>query len=73
MPYYTYKGKNGRHLVESIRQLVRYTGKSERQLYRVMNGVSEYFEKNGLFVIEKWELERDGRKNNGNIKNFKNE
>jgi hypothetical protein len=65
MPYFTYKGIKGRKLVQSVRQLVELTEMSERNLHNVLVG-GEYHEKSGKYVIEKWELERDGRKNNRN-------
>ena len=66
MPYYTYKGNKGKYLLQSLRQLVDLTGKSERTLHRIFNGCDEYHDISGGFVIDKWELEKDGRKNNRN-------
>jgi len=65
MKYFTYKGIKGKKLVQSVRQLVELTGMSERNLHNVLR-VGEYHEKSGEYIIEVWELERDGRKNNRN-------
>lgn len=66
MPYYTYKGEKGKKLVRSLRQLVELTGMSERNLHRIFGGCDEYHNITGRYVIDKWELEKDGRKNNTN-------
>jgi len=65
MKYFSYKGIKGKVLVQSVRQLVELTGMSERNLHNVLKW-GEYHEKSGGYVIEVWELEKDGRKNNRN-------
>jgi uncharacterized protein YeeX (DUF496 family) len=66
MPFYTFKSNNNKKLVQSLRQLINLTGMSERNLHRIFKNTNEYHEKSGTYIIEKWELEKDGRKNNTN-------
>jgi hypothetical protein len=66
MPFYTFRTSTERKLVQSLRQLVALTGKSESNLHRIFKKSTEFYEKSGKYIIEKWELEQDGRKNNTN-------
>jgi len=62
---YTYRGKNGKKAVTSLRQLEELTGRTVKTLWKNLK-CGEYVDRKKDFEVDMYELERDKRKNNRN-------